>query len=261
MMQSENKTDGLRVVITAAAGGLGTTLVRRFLAAGHKVVACDLQLTTLESLQTTDARLLLVAGDASDEGDVAKVIGTAQQAWGGVDVLINNVGIGGPTAEPEDITLDQWNETLRVNLTSHFLFARATIPIMKKAGSGLIVNISSSSAKTGLPLRLPYVVSKGAVMSLTSNLARELGPHGIRVNAILPGPIRGPRIMNVIAAKAKAMNIDPAKYEQDMVRYISLRTMVDPDDVSAMIEFLASPAGHRVSGQLIGVDGNIEWEE
>lgn len=260
-MPSENAIDGLRVIVTAAAGGLGSTMVRRFLTAGHRVVACDLHLETLQSLQTADNRLLLVTGDASDEADVAKVVAAARQAWGGLDVLVNNVGIGGPTAEPEDITLDQWNETLRVNLTSHFLFARASIPIMKKAKNGLIVNISSSSAKTGLPLRLPYVVSKGAVISLTTNLARELGPYGIRVNAILPGPIRGPRIMNVIAAKAKLMNIDPAAYERDMVRYISLRTMVEPDDVSAMVEFLASQAGQRVSGQLIGVDGNIEWEE
>ena len=260
-MPIENTSGGLRVVITAAAGGLGSTMVRRFLAAGYKVVACDLELKSVEGLQTADNRLVLATGDASSEADVAKVVSAAQATWGGVDVLVNNVGIGGPTAEPEDITLDQWNETLRVNLTSHFLFARAVIPIMKKAGSGLIVNISSSSAKTGLPLRLPYVVSKGAVMSLTSNLARELGPHGIRVNAILPGPIRGARIMNVIAAKAKVMNIDPAEYERDMVRYISMRTMVEPDDVSAMAEFLASPAGQRVSGQLIGVDGNTEWEE
>lgn len=260
-MHAQNIPTINRVVVTAAAGGLGSTMVRRFLAAGHKVVACDLHLASLEKLQTADGRLLLVTGDASSETDVATVISAAQQNWGGVDVLVNNVGIGGPTAEPEDITLDQWNETLRVNLTSHFLFARTVIPLMKRSASGLIVNISSSSAKTGLPLRLPYVVSKGAVMSLTSNLARELGPHGIRVNAILPGPIRGARIMNVIKAKAKAMNINPEDYERDMVRYISMRTMVDPDDVSAMVEFLASPAGHRVSGQMIGVDGNTEWEE
>jgi NAD(P)-dependent dehydrogenase (short-subunit alcohol dehydrogenase family) len=260
-MNASNSPTTNRVVITAAAGGLGSTMVRRFLAAGHKVVACDLQLSALQDLQTEDGRLLLVTGDASSESDVTAAIAAAQQAWGGIDLLVNNVGIGGPTAEPENITLDQWNETLRVNLTSHFLFSRAAIPLMKKAGNGLIVNISSSSAKTGLPLRLPYVVSKGAVISLTSNLARELGPHGIRVNAILPGPIKGARIMSVIAAKAKVMNIDPADYERDMVRYISLRTMVDPDDVSAMIEFLASPAGSKVSGQMIGVDGNTEWEE
>ena len=124
----------------------------------------------------------------------------------------------------------------------------------------MIVNISSGSAKVGLPLRLPYVVSKGAVLSLTLNLARELGPHGIRVNAVLPGAIRGERINRVIAAKAQALGVSPADYEKDLLRYVSLRTMVDPEDIAAMILFLASPAGRRISGQVIGVDGNFEYE-
>ena len=146
-------------------------------------------------------------------------------------------------------------------MTSHFLFARAVIPGMKAQKSGLIVNISSGSAKVGLPLRLPYVVSKGAVLSLTMNLARELGPHGIRVNAILPGAIRGDRINRVIDAKAAALGVDRAEYEKGLLRYISMRTMVEPDDIAATIAFLASPGGARISGQMIGVDGNVEWEE
>ncbi len=113
----------------------------------------------------------------------------------------------------------------------------------------------------GLPLRLPYVVTKGAVLSMTTNLARELGPHGIRVNAILPGAIRGARIQCVIDAKASALGVSPAQYEQTLLRYVSLRTMVDPEDIASMILFLASPAGQRISGQMIGVDGNVEYEE
>jgi NAD(P)-dependent dehydrogenase (short-subunit alcohol dehydrogenase family) len=132
---------------------------------------------------------------------------------------------------------------------------------MKQRGGGLIVNISSGSAKVGLPLRLPYVVSKGAVLSLTMNLARELGPFGIRVNAILPGAIRGERINRVVAAKAAALGVEPAEYEKGLLRYISMRTMVEPDDIASAILFLASPGGARISGQMLGVDGNIEWEE
>ena len=126
---------------------------------------------------------------------------------------------------------------------------------------GLIVNISSGSAKVGLPLRLPYVVSKGAVISMTMSLARELGPHGIRVNAILPGAIRGARIERVIREKAQALRMSPEDYEQSLLRFISLRTMVDPEDIAAMILFLACAAGRRITGQAIGVDGNIEYEE
>jgi NAD(P)-dependent dehydrogenase (short-subunit alcohol dehydrogenase family) len=159
------------------------------------------------------------------------------------------------------VAVADWVATLIANLTSHFLCARRAVPKMKEMGSGLIVNISSGSAKVGLPLRLPYVVSKGAVLSLTLNLARELGPFGIRANAIMPGAIRGARIQRVIAAKAEALGISPDEYEQTLLRYVSLRTMVEPEDIASMILYLASPAGRRITGQVIGVDGNIEYEE
>ena len=133
--------------------------------------------------------------------------------------------------------------------------------MMKAQKSGLIVNISSGSVKVGLPLRLPYTVTKGAVSTMAFNLARELGPYGIRVNAILPGPIRGERIDRVIRAKAEALGVSFEDHMAACLRYISMRTMVEPEDISAMIEFLASPEGARISGQMIGVDGNIEWEE
>jgi NAD(P)-dependent dehydrogenase (short-subunit alcohol dehydrogenase family) len=202
--------------------------------------------------------LLTLCGDAGDERTAAEAVALAGAP---ISVLVNNVGIAGPTALPEDITLDEWNTSLRVNLTSHFLFARAVIPGMKAAGSGLIVNISSTSARTGLPMRLPYVVTKGAVLSLTQNLARELGPFGIRVNAILPGAIRGERINRVIAAKAAALGVSVADHEASLLRYVSLRSMIDPDDIAATILFLAGPGGARITGQMLGVDGNIEWEE
>jgi NAD(P)-dependent dehydrogenase (short-subunit alcohol dehydrogenase family) len=150
-------------------------------------------------------------------------------------VLVNNVGIAGPTAHPEDITLDDWTTCLRVNLTSHFLFAGAVIPGMKAARSGLIVNISSGSARTGLPMRLPQVVTKGA--------------------------IRGERINRVVTAKAAAFGVAVAQSEASMLRYVSLRTMVEPEDIAAMILFLAGQGGQKISGQMLGVDGHSEWEE
>ncbi|WP_082525373.1 SDR family oxidoreductase [Mesorhizobium sp. Root102] len=253
--------DGLRVVVTAAGGGAGRVIAARFHRAGAHVVACDLDRKGLRDLEQDCPRLVGVESDAGNEEGVEQVFAVVREKLGGIDVLVNNVGISGPTAPAEKVTLDEWNQSIRVNLTSHFLFARAAIPLMKDAQSGLIVNISSGSAKVGLPLRLPYVVSKGAVLALTTNLARELGPFGIRVNAILPGAIRGPRLDRVIQAKAEALGIDPKEHERSVLRYVSLRTMVEPDDIAAMILFLASPGGSRVTGQLIGVDGNMEWEE
>lgn len=251
----------LRVVVTAAGGGAGRVIAKRFHQAGGHVLACDVDGDGLRELEQDCPGLVAVHADVGDEESVERTFVKVHEELGGVDVLVNNVGIAGPTAAAEDVTLDQWNESIRINLTSHFLFARAAIPLMKAAAGGLIVNISSGSAKVGLPLRLPYVVTKGAVLSLTTNLARELGPFGIRVNAILPGAIRGPRIERVIQAKAEALGVDPKEHERAMLRYVSMRTMVEPDDIAAMIQFLASPGGARITGQLIGVDGNIEWEE
>ena len=251
----------LRVLINAAAGGAGRVIADRFSKSGARVLAVDIDPQAISSMQLENPDIHAMSADAGNEADVREIYRVLQNHLGGIDVLVNNVGIAGPTAPIEEVSLDAWNEALRVNITSHFLFARSAVPLMKAQGSGLIVNISSGSAKVGLPLRLPYVVSKGAVLSLTTNLARELGPFGIRVNAILPGAIRGERIERVIRDKAKAIGVSEQEYARSLLRYISMRTMVEPDDIAAMIEFLASPGGQRISGQLIGVDGNVEWEE
>lgn len=252
---------GLRVLISAAGGGAGRVIARDFHRAGHRVLACDVTADGLEALAGDCPGLLTQVADAGSEADVAALFERMDDALGGIDVLVNNVGISGPTAAVEDITLDAWDETLRVNLTGHFLACRAAAPRMKAQGSGLIVNISSGSAKLGLPMRTPYVVTKGAILSLTLNLARELGPFGIRVNAILPGAIRGPRLERIIAEKAAALGADPEAFSRQVLRYVSMRTMVEPEDIAATLLFLASPGGARITGQMLGVDGNVEWEE
>jgi NAD(P)-dependent dehydrogenase (short-subunit alcohol dehydrogenase family) len=252
---------GMRAVITAGAGGAGRVIAETLADMGCRVVVCDVDSSALNELRRAREDIVALETDASQEEAVDLVVREAEARFGGVDLLVNNVGIAGPTARVEDISRQEWDLSIATNLTSHFLFARRVIPGMKARRCGLIVNISSGSAKVGLPLRLPYVVSKGAVLSLTLNLARELGPHGIRVNALLPGAIRGARIQRVIEAKADALGVTAQEYEQRLLKYISLRTMIEPGDIAAMVAFLASPAGARITGQAIGVDGNIEYEE
>ncbi len=247
------------VVVTAGAGGAGLVIARRFRDTGARITVCDVDEAAIR--RANSEGLLGIVGDASLETDVERIFSAAEKAHGPVEVLINNVGIAGPTAAVEDVTLGDWEKTLGANLTSHFLCIRRAVPAMKASRNGLIINISSGSAKVGLPLRVPYVVSKGAVLSLTTTLARELGPAGIRVNAILPGAIRGERIERIIREKSAALGVSAAEYEKSLLRYISLRTMVKPDDIAAMALFLASEDGRRITGQLLGVDGNIEWEE
>jgi NAD(P)-dependent dehydrogenase (short-subunit alcohol dehydrogenase family) len=252
---------GASVVVSAGASGAGRIIAEKFADHCSNVLVCDIDKEAVTNLADARPDILAETMDAADEDCVNSLFANAEARGRPVDVVINNVGIAGPTLAAESIGLDDWNQSLRANLTSHFLFARRAIPGMKDRARGLIVNISSGSAKTGLPLRLPYVVSKGAVLSLTMNLARELGPSGIRVNAILPGAIRGERMRRVIDKKAAALGLRADEYERALLRYVSLRTMVDPEDIAAMVLFLASAQGARISGQMIGVDGNIEYEE
>jgi NAD(P)-dependent dehydrogenase (short-subunit alcohol dehydrogenase family) len=255
------RLSGCRVLVTAGAGGCGLVISRTLSDLGASVMACDIDAARAADLQEQRSDICTFVGDVSDEGTVERLFSEAEHQLGGIDVLVNNVGIAGPTAEVEAISNADWNRTIATNLTSHFLCVRRAVPGMKSRRDGLIVSISSGSARTGLPLRLPYVVSKVAVLGMTSNLARELGPHGIRVNSILPGPIRGERMQRVIGAKAQALGKSPQDYESELLRYVSLRCMVEPEDIAAMVAFLASSAGRHISGQHIGVDGNQEYEE
>ena len=221
------------VVVSAGASGAGRVIAREFNARGARVAVCDIDAKAVAEFKDVSENILCMRTDAGCSDEVDEFFAAAERRNGPVDVVINNVGISGPTAQVEDISLEDWEQSIRTNLTSHFLFARRAVPSMKRRGRGLIVNISSGSAKTGLPLRLPYVVTKAAVISMAANMARELGPHGVRVNSILPGAIRGDRIQKVVDAKAAALGVDSADYEKTLLRYVSLRTMVDPEDIAA----------------------------
>ncbi len=247
--------------VSAGAGGAGREIALTLARAGFQVLAVDADAAAVASLRGLHPLLRVERADMAEEADVERAVDGLLAWTGRVDAMVNNVGIAGPTAAVEDVTLEEWEATMRVNLTSHFLCVRRAVPAMKAQGGGCIIGISSSSAMTGLPLRLPYVVSKAGVLSMTRNLARELGPYGIRVNAILPGPIEGERLQRIVAAKAAALGTTPDAYRADMLRYVSLRTAIPAGDIAGMAAFLAGPGGARISGQCISVDGNMEYEE
>ncbi|MEM9880155.1 MAG: SDR family oxidoreductase [Pseudomonadota bacterium] len=248
------------VLVTAGAGGAGRVIAQGFADRGAHVAVCDVNAEAVAAVNAGTATIKAYHADVSDEVAVDQIFADLEASGRPVDVVVNNVGIAGPTAGIEDIALADWQRSLDVNLTSFFLTIRRATPRMKQRGRGAIVNISSASVKTGLPMRLPYIVTKGAVVNMTTTLARELGPDGIRVNAILPGAIRGDRINTIIQQKAAAMNRTAADYEAELLRYTSLRTMVEPEDIANMAVYLASAQGARMSGQCIGVDGNAEYE-
>ena len=173
-----------------------------------------------------------------------------------IDCLINNVGIAGPTGTLEKLSSKDWEKTLKTNVISHFYFTKLAIPFLKTNRGGSIINISSGAGVLGFPLRSPYAASKWAVIGITKTLAMELGKYKIRVNAICPGTIKGNRMVRVIRDKAKFLKLSKKKVEKDFLSMSSLKSWVYEEDIGKMCAFLISEDALRISGQIIGVNGN-----
>jgi len=171
---------------------------------------------------------------------------------------VNNAGIAGPTALVEDVAAEEWEHCLAVGLTSHYRTCARVIPAMKAARSGSIVNISSTAGQVGLGMRAPYTAAKWAVIGLTKTLAIELGPYGVRANAICPGSVDGERMRSVIQREAAARGASSEEVTLEYVGGQSIARWVQPDEIADMCVFLASDAARMVSGQAIAVDGHTE---
>ena len=241
----------LRVLVTAGAAGIGQAITTALVETGARVHICDVVPSDMPGVSSTLA-------DVSDEAAVDRLFEDVRAKLGGLDVLVNNAGIAGPTGKIEDLTLADWRRTLDVDLTGQFLCARRAVPMLKEAGGGVLINMSSAAGRFGYAFRTPYAAAKWGVIGLTQSLAKELGPSNIRVNAILPGVIKGPRMEKVMRDRAEATGMAIEAMEKQYLDRISLRRMTGPEDVAAMVVFLVSPAGRNISGQSLGVDGNVE---
>lgn len=249
---------GKRVIITAAASGIGRSVVEAFVAGGARVELCDVNDEALASVAAVSPSIGASRVDLADEAAIDAWLGHALGALGGVDVLVNNAGTKGPTAFVEDVTLDEWRSCMAVGLESQFLCARRVAPSMKQQGSGSIINMSSMAGVFGYGRRTPYAAVKWAVIGLTKSLAVELGPHGVRCNAICPGSVAGDRMQAVIAAEAEGRGVDPSVVEREYLEGQSIKRFVDPREIADLCLFLASPASSMISGQAIGIDGHTE---
>jgi NAD(P)-dependent dehydrogenase (short-subunit alcohol dehydrogenase family) len=244
----ETSAKGLRVLVTAGGAGIGRAIAQTFRDHGARVHTSDIDPKTKPD----------TLADVADIAQVEKLFQEVQKNLGGLDVLVNNAGIAGPTSEVENIDPREWRRTIDVNLNSHFYCTRRAVPMLKQAEEGAIVNISSVAGRLGYAYRLPYAATKWAIVGMTESLAKELGPFGIRVNAILPGIVAGPRIERVIRERAKAVGISYAEMEKQYAEKSSLRRMVTAEDVAQTALFLCSAAGRNISGQPISVCGNVD---
>lgn len=248
------------VLVTAAGQSVGRAMAEKFLARGDKVHICDIDGKLLEKVLAANPGLGGTVCDVADESQVAALFHEARARMGPIDVLVNTVGISGPRGPIESLSFADWRATLAANLDSMFLTIRQAVPDMRRNKRGAIVNFSTGSTKTVMPFRSPYVASKAGVEGLTKALARELGPDNIRINAILPGMIDNERMRGVIARIAQQESRTAEAVEQEALQFISMRTKIQPAEIAEMVLFLCSDAARHISGQLIGVDGNIEWE-
>jgi NAD(P)-dependent dehydrogenase (short-subunit alcohol dehydrogenase family) len=247
---------GLRVLVTAGAAGIGRAFASTFHEAGAKVFVCDVDDGAVSECRTECPHLGVAVTDVSVPSQVDELFDAAASFLGGLDVLINNAGIAGPTARVEDISVSDWDRTIAVDLNGMFYCTRRAVPLLKAAGGGSIINLSSIAGRLGYPLRTPYSAAKWAVVGFTKSLAIELGPSNIRVNTIQPGVVEGERVNRVISARAKAAGIDIEASRKQFVSTISLRRMVSAQDIANMALFLATPAGASISGQALSVCGD-----
>jgi NAD(P)-dependent dehydrogenase (short-subunit alcohol dehydrogenase family) len=246
------------VVISGAATGLGRRIAERFEEGGFRALVCDTNPAAIQEFRASHPQAAASIVDVSDARQVDTWFDEIAAKYGRVDVLVNNAGIAGPTAPVEKIEPADWDRTIAVDLNGQFYCTRRAVPLLRAAGGGSIVNISSSAAFFGFPLRTPYAACKWALLGFTKTLAMELGPEGIRVNAICPGSIKGPRIDGVIERDAVARGMTATQIRKLYERQVSLRQFVDAEDVANTAYFLASSQGRMISGQIIGVDGHTE---
>jgi NAD(P)-dependent dehydrogenase (short-subunit alcohol dehydrogenase family) len=247
-----------RVLITAGAGGIGRVMTETFVKAGAKVHICDVVPAAIAETIKALPGVTATPCDVSDLAQVDRLFTDVKRHLGGLDVLVNNAGIAGPTGKVEDIKIEEWERCIAVDLNGMFYCTRLGVPMLKAAGGGSVINLSSAAGRLGFPFRTPYAAAKWGVVGFTKSLSMEVGEDNIRVNAIQPGVVEGERIDRVIDAKAKALGISFEEQRKISLERVSMKTMVSPQDIANMALFLASDAGKHVTGQAISVCAGVE---
>ena len=248
-----------KIIISAGASGIGWVTTKVCLEKGATVFICDIDekhLAITKKHKLNNKKLLIYKCDTSNENDVKELFNKIYKKTKKIDSLINNVGIAGPTGTIERLKSKDWENTLKVNVISHFHFTKLSIPMLKKNKGGSIINLSSTAGIFGFPLRSPYAASKWAVVGMTKTLAMELGKFNIRVNVICPGTIKGDRMKRVIKDKAKFLKVSKKLIEKEFISMTSMNTWVYEEDIGKMCSFLISDDSLRLSGQIISIDGD-----
>jgi len=259
MTETMGLEPGLRVLVTAGASGIGRVIAETFASVGARIHICDISSQALSECSESHPDWGVTNCDVSSESDVSRLFNEAGNHLGGLDVLVNNAGIAGPTGGIDELSSDEWNQTVNINLNGQFYCAKLAVPLLKQSNNASIICLSSVAGRLGYAYRTPYAATKWAIIGLVKSLAIELGPEGIRVNALLPGIVEGPRIEKVISARATTMGVSYQVMEEEYINKISLRKMTTAQDVANQALYLCSPLGVGISGQPISICGNVEY--
>jgi len=252
----ETSAKGLRVLVTAGGSGIGRVIAQTFLDHGARVHVCDVD---EKALQKLPQQIKQTVADVAKLGDVERLFEDIKRHFGGLDVLVNNAGIAGPTAKVEDIRPEDWERCIAVDLNGMFYCTRKAMPLIKAAGGGSIINLSSAAGRLAFPMRTPYSAAKFGVVGFTESLAAEAGPDRVRVNCIQPGVVEGERIERVIAAKAQALGISFDEVKSKLLEGVSMHTTVSAQDIANMALYLATEPGKHISGQALAVCGGARY--
>jgi len=252
----DTSAKGLRVLVTAGAAGIGRVIAQTFLDHGARVHVCDVDEKALSQVPKS---VTWTKADVASVADVERLFEDVKRILGGLDVLVNNAGIAGPTAKVEDIDPKDWDRTIAIDVNGMFYCTRKGMPLLKAAGGGSIINLSSIAGRLAFPQRTAYSFAKFGVVGFTESLAAEAGPDKVRVNCIQPGVVEGERIERVIGAKAKGLGLSFEETKRKMLEGVSMHTTVTAQDIANTALFLASDAGRHISGQAISVCGGARY--
>ncbi|MNY86041.1 SDR family oxidoreductase [Acinetobacter calcoaceticus] len=245
-----------KVFISAGGSGIGRCIAEAFLNNDDEVFVCDINAQSLEQFQKDYPKLHIHACDLAEPEQIKLMFAEAIKKLGHIDVLVNNTGISGPTIAADELSFDDWNTVINLNLNSTFLITQLAIPLLKQSGAGVIINMSSIAGRLGYPYRLAYSTSKWGLIGFTKTLSMELGADNIRVNAILPGAVDGDRVQRVLQARADVAQSSLEKVTQNVLKNQSLKYFVNPKHIADLCLFLASDSGRSISGQILPIDGD-----
>jgi NAD(P)-dependent dehydrogenase (short-subunit alcohol dehydrogenase family) len=254
--------DGTTAFVTGASQGIGRVIATELAAEGANVALAARSDGIYETAELIDdeGRALAVEVDVTDESSVEAAVGATVERFGGLDCLVNNAGIAGPTKPVEEVTVEEWQRTMDVNVLGPFLCSKHAAPYLRASERGSVVNIGSISGKRPLTDRTPYTASKMGLVGLSRTLAFEFGEDDVTVNTVCPGATHGDRIDRVIQGQADAQGIS---FEEAKRRVFSgdaaLGRLVEPEDVAGMVVYLASERGRHVSAQDLNVDAGTVW--